>query len=287
MVLTTKAQSVNRVERMIKSLKNPDGKAMVSAHRGDWRNAPENSLQGITNCINMGIDIIEVDVRKTKDGHFILMHDKTLDRTTSGKGKVSSWTLDSLKTLFLRDGISTITEHKIPTLLEALELSQNRVLLYLDKTLYEMPQTLAFLDSLDLLSQVIFMHPVNCEEAIKVFGDYLDRVNFIARLENDVKNPKLFIDEYLDKGIRPLAFQLRLTHETEGQVNVIQYLKENNFRICVSTIWPRVSANHNDDKAIKDPDAHWGWHLQKGVSIFNTDRPARLLEYLRSKGLHD
>ena len=40
---------------------------MVVSHRGDWRNAPENSLQAIQNCIDMGVDMVEVDLKKTKD----------------------------------------------------------------------------------------------------------------------------------------------------------------------------------------------------------------------------
>ena len=60
---------------------------MVVSHRGDWRNAPENSLQAIQNCIDMGVDMVEVDLKKTKDGHLIVMHDQTIDRTTTGKGK--------------------------------------------------------------------------------------------------------------------------------------------------------------------------------------------------------
>ena len=81
------------VEQLIKSLKNADSdRVIVVAHRGDWRNAPENSLQAIKNCIDMGVDIVEIDVRETKDGHLVLMHDKTINRTTNGKGKVNSWT---------------------------------------------------------------------------------------------------------------------------------------------------------------------------------------------------
>lgn len=65
---------------------SPSKEILVVSHRADWRNAPENSLQAIQNCIQMGVDMIEIDLKKTKDGHLILMHDKTLNRTTTGKG---------------------------------------------------------------------------------------------------------------------------------------------------------------------------------------------------------
>lgn len=54
---------------------------LVVSHRGDWRNAPENSLQAFQNCIDMGVDMVELDLKKTKDGELILMHDNTLNRT--------------------------------------------------------------------------------------------------------------------------------------------------------------------------------------------------------------
>ena len=58
----------------------------VVMHRGDWRNFPENSKGAILSSIRLGADIVELDVHMTKDGRFILNHDKTLDRTTTGKG---------------------------------------------------------------------------------------------------------------------------------------------------------------------------------------------------------
>ena len=75
---------------------------LVAAHRGNWRNYPENSLEGITSCIGTGIDIVEVDVQITKDGKFVLMHDLTIDRTTNGKGKVSNYTLNELQNFKLK-----------------------------------------------------------------------------------------------------------------------------------------------------------------------------------------
>ena len=56
----------------------------VAMHRGDWRNFPENSKGAILSSIRLGADIVELDVQMTKDGRFILNHDNTLNRTTTG-----------------------------------------------------------------------------------------------------------------------------------------------------------------------------------------------------------
>ena len=65
----------------------------VAMHRGDWRNFPENSKGAILSSIRLGADIVELDVHMTKDGRFVLNHDATVDRTTTGKGKVGDLTL--------------------------------------------------------------------------------------------------------------------------------------------------------------------------------------------------
>ena len=70
-----------------------NNKVLVAAHRGNWKEFPENSIPAIQSCIGTGIDIVEIDVQRTKDGAYILMHDAKIDRTTNGKGKVSDYTL--------------------------------------------------------------------------------------------------------------------------------------------------------------------------------------------------
>ncbi|WP_145996423.1 glycerophosphodiester phosphodiesterase family protein, partial [Dysgonomonas massiliensis] len=97
-----------------------DRKVFVASHRGDWRNYADNSIEGIESCIQMGVDIVEIDVSRTKDGHLILMHDKTVDRTTNGKGKVEDLTLAEIRELKLRNGLGRPGEFKVPTLEEAM-----------------------------------------------------------------------------------------------------------------------------------------------------------------------
>ncbi len=114
----------------------------TKAHRGDCYNYPENSIEGIASCIYAGVDAIELDVRTTKDGIAVLMHDDTLTRTTNvekfaGKNgnptsmKVSDWTYEQLQSLSLLKGKSE-TSYKIPTLYEALKLCAGRIFVQVD-----------------------------------------------------------------------------------------------------------------------------------------------------------
>ena len=106
---------------------------MIIAHRGNWRNAPENSLQGYKQCIDGGIDGIEIDVHMTKDSAIVIMHDDTLDRTTTGKGLVSDYTFRTNKTIKLKISNRGCYPSKVPTLEEVLDLCNGKVLIQVDK----------------------------------------------------------------------------------------------------------------------------------------------------------
>lgn len=108
----------------------PD-RILVAAHRAENPAFPENSIVAIKEAIRLGADIIEVDVRETKDGVLVIMHDKTLDRTTTGKGLVADMTYDQLQQLFLLHNGEPTTE-KIPTFKEVLNLVKGKVMLDID-----------------------------------------------------------------------------------------------------------------------------------------------------------
>lgn len=76
-------------------------RVLIAAHRGAHLDVPENSLKGFQQTIDMGIDIIELDVRCTKDGQLVVIHDKTVNRTTNGEGAVDSFTFDEIRKLKL------------------------------------------------------------------------------------------------------------------------------------------------------------------------------------------
>lgn len=75
----------------------------------------------------------EIDLALTKDSVLILMHDKTIDRTTTGKGKPSDYTLEEIRQFYLRDGAGHATQMRVPVLEEALLESKGKIFLNLDK----------------------------------------------------------------------------------------------------------------------------------------------------------
>lgn len=108
-------------------------KVVIVSHRGNWRYAPENSLKAFQSCVDMGVNMIELDLNKTKDGKLIILHDRTLDRTTTGKGKPTDYTLAEIKKLFLRNGCGVPTSQKVPTLEEVMQCVKGKIWVNIDK----------------------------------------------------------------------------------------------------------------------------------------------------------
>ncbi len=113
---------------------SPQRLPLVSAHRGGGRPGfPENCLETFDDSLLHGYCLFEIDPRMTKDGHVVLHHDDTLDRTTTGTGRVVDKTLAELKALRLRDSDGKVTDFVMPTLGEALEWARGKAILVLDQ----------------------------------------------------------------------------------------------------------------------------------------------------------
>ncbi len=69
----------------------------IFAHRGDTAHFPENTFPSFESAVEIGADVIETDVQRSRDGHFMVFHDDTIDRITEGSGRIGDYTLDELK----------------------------------------------------------------------------------------------------------------------------------------------------------------------------------------------
>jgi len=122
---------------------------IVIAHRGDKAYAPENTLSAFKQAAEKGADAVEFDVKLTSDGHVIVLHDQTVDRTTSGTGDVSKLSFAAVRDLdasVLFPG--QFPEEKIPTLDEVFETVGKFVYLNIELTNYATPND-------DLVSKVV------------------------------------------------------------------------------------------------------------------------------------
>lgn len=112
------------------ALRATQGRTGVIAHRGFSGIAPENTLVAIQKGIDVGADMVEIDVGLTRDRHVVVLHDETLDRTTDGTGKLSDRDLDYVRGLDAGTWFSEAFEGEpVPTLDEVLDLVRGKILL--------------------------------------------------------------------------------------------------------------------------------------------------------------
>ena len=110
-----------------------DRAALVSAHRGGpGPGHPENALETLAHTLAAGPMILEVDVRRTRDGELVLMHDATLGRTTTGRGRVADHAAAEIAALRLKDPTGAVTAYAPPRLADALDWARGRTILQLD-----------------------------------------------------------------------------------------------------------------------------------------------------------
>lgn len=269
-------------------LQNPNlDKVLVVAHRGDWRYAMENSLPAIENCINMGVDVVELDIQRTKDGHLILMHDASLDRTTTGKGKVEEWTLDSIKTLRLRNGCAIRTKELVPTLEEALLLAKGKIMINLDKADRYFDEVYALLEKTGTREQIIMKGGKGYDEVKEQYGHYLDKIIYMPIVSLDNPKGESTINKFMDEH-PPVAFELLYKKDDNPLPKEMAKQLKGKALIWYNTLWDTMAGGHDDDMALTDVDGAYGYLIDSlGARMIQTDRPQYLLDYLRKRDLHN
>ncbi len=279
---TVSASAQTHIDHVREILHDKSGKeVLVVAHRGDWRYAPENSLAAIENAIKTGVDIVEIDIQKTKDGQLILMHDKTLNRTTTGKGAVNTWTLDSIRNLHLRNGIAIRTIHKVPTLEEALLLAKGRIMLNLDKAYDVFDEVYTLLEKTGTVDHIIMKGTAPSQKVKEQFGKYLDKVIYMPIVNLDKPNAQEMIDDFI-KELNPVAFELLYTKDSNPLPKKLAHSLKGKSLIWYNTLWDTMAGGHDDDMSLKDIDRGYGYLINNlNARIIQTDRPQYLIDYLK------
>lgn len=290
-LLPLSAQS--RAEKILREIRNPKSDyVIVIAHRSDWRHHPENSLAAMDSAIAMGVDMVEIDVQRTADGVLICNHDATLDRTTTGKGKIKEINYEQIKPLFLRTK-SGVTEHRIPTLAEALDLCKDRVLINIDKGYNYYDQILEMLLERDMVEQVVIKGSKKPATVAKQFAKhksnmlYMPIINYTSKKWE--KHAPLF-DAYLSSDIPTIAYEICWDGTLKGERKIFNRVLNSGAKLWVNTLWGSICGGDKrgftDNRAIGNEAKVYGKLLSFGVTMIQTDRPQQLLNYLQSVGRH-
>lgn len=262
---------------------------LVASHRGDWRNYPENSLAAIESVIRMGVDIMELDLKLTKDSVLVLCHDQTINRTTNGKGRVCDITYDSIARCVLKSGHGVKTAHKMPTLREALQVCKDRIVVNIDQGYEYYDLALAVGEELGVTDQLLIKGKRATDIVEAKFAQYEHNMMYMPII--DILKPQgqdLFA-QYMDKGIVPLAYEVCWNQYTPQVEECMKKVIASGSKLWVNSLWASLCGGLEDDLAweTQDPEAVYGKLLEMGATLIQTDRPEFLISYLRSKKLHD
>lgn len=242
---------------------------LVASHRATHNNFPENSIPAIKESIRLGVDILEIDVKVTTDGVPVLMHDGTVNRTTTGKGKLEEMSFEQLNQFFLVDK-GVITNYKIPTLEETLLLAKGHILVDLDlKT-----------DKLGPILEVI--KKTKTEDIVLFFDDDYNSLSFFDRKNKDfMMMPRAHSLAEADSAIalfKPEVVHIDFSFYTP---EVISTIKKHKARVWINALGPADMAirNGKEEEALSQL-------LKNGANIIQTDEPERLLKLLKEKKIH-
>lgn len=274
-------------DKILLQLKNSKANTvLVVAHRGDWRNAPENSIQALQNCIDMGVDMVETDVRFTKDSVLVIMHDETLDRTTTGHGNLSDFTYDELQKIYLKAGQGIKTYQHIPSFEEFMLAAKGKILVNVDKGWSYLDKVAEVLKKTGTL-QLAFIKGVKpCGKIRQQYGSLIDEIQYIPMVTEKTPGMDTYVDDFLDNS-KPAAFEVVFSAEESAVFPQMQKIAQHGRRIWINTLWNEMCAGHDDERALADPEGNWGWIVDRGATFIQTDRPELLLNYLRKKKLHE
>lgn len=218
----------------------PASEIKVVAHRGANRWAPENTIAAFLKAAEMGADYAEMDVRQTKDGIFIIMHDADVKRTTNGSGKVSDMTLEEIKKLDAGSWFAEeFTGEKVPTLREVLQAIDGKILPDLDFKAGDPEQLIALLEEENYLNRgAVTLYTGNWELAKQVKELSEGKIMVRPSPKGDLE----YLLQYLDPPIVNLsmrAFSPKVSREIQkrGSQSFVNCLfmadKEKNIRKAI------------------------------------------------------
>lgn len=293
----------NRAEAIAAQIHDPASKyVVVACHRGDWRNFPENSIPAIESIIRMGADIMELDLKMTKDSVLVLSHDKDVKRCTNfskvfqnepGKSaKVSELTLEEIKQLRLKraHGVVIDTLH-MPTLREALLCCKDRICVNVDQGYDYYDAVLAITEELGVTDQILIKGKKSIEEVAAHEAAYPHNMMYMPIVDIQKPRGEALFNSYLEQGVVPLAYEVCWQSNEDGAfAQACERILAQGSKIWVNTIWATLcGGDGNDDDAAfvaSDPGQVYQQYLDKGVSMIQTDRPELLIGWLKSNGRH-
>lgn len=236
-------------------------------HRATAKFAPENTIAAIQRAIKEGVDLLELDIRQSKDGVFVIIHDATVNRTTNGRGRVDQMTLAQLQALDAGSWFAdTFKDERIPTLKDALNAMKGRAKPDID------------FKAGDPKALIALLRDAGYDEPLTMYcGDW-----DLMRATKAIDRRFLFrptIPEYGQTGltiliqeIDPPIVNINWPHVTKPMVRQVHLAGKLAF---INTMGP------------SDNEAGIRLAIKTGADYIQSDQIDVLIRVLREQGLHD
>lgn len=288
-------------QRLEEAVKNG---TLIMAHRGvRGGNITDNTLESYEVALRQGADILEVDVFRSLDGKLFVFHDGTEPYMLLSNDKVLQMTSEQIEQLRLVNKIGTRLDHKIQTLDEVLERFKGRCLINLDRCWdcwddvfkcvlkHDMADQIIFKSApkreyLELLEEQeipfmympIIWYPEELDE-IDTSKINMVAVEFIGHSEDAEIMQREFISGLKEKNIHCMISALTLGNPVYQPE---KWIKRGIKNVVDGNIY--LAAGHDDDVSILDsPDKGWGWLIDVGFDIIQTDWTRELSLYLNER----
>ncbi|NOX64859.1 MAG: hypothetical protein GXO85_03445 [Chlorobi bacterium] len=250
------------IEQKVKDYfpKPKNGNTYVVAHRGAHVGIPENTLAAYKKAIELGCDFVEIDIRKTKDGRFVSVHNSTVDAYTEGrvKGKVGDFTLAELKKLNIGKRVGPEWENeRIPTFEEILQLCRGQIGIYLDLKEPYVAELIPIIKRYNMERNVIWYIPASYMNVIKEVKE-----NCYKCVPMPDPGPKENIGKVV-KEVNPRVIATDMGELSEEYMNIA---KKYGIKVIV-----------DEDKGTEE---EWDKILNWGTDGIQTNHPEELINYL-------
>ena len=286
---------------------------MVVAHRAGGladgkRRFPENSRPALEDAIRLGVEMVELDVQKTRDGVYVVLHDSWLDRTTSCKGELTQRTLAELAGCRLVvEGTGAVTAEPVPTLRDMLLAARDRILVNIDNKLRpeDLAGMLAVARELGMQRQIVVKQNLWNADRVEAARGLIARlgpdVNFMPIIADDAVKDFGFL-ETATRAVSARAVELINWRDAAAQLTADggvlfstrarAVAARGNWHLWVNTYaivnkeGGFLSGGRGDELAVAAsmPAETYGFWVDRGATIIQTDEPAAALGWLEANG---
>lgn len=234
---------------------------VVIAHRGSHINVPENTLAAYENAIKEGADYVEIDLRTTKDGHLVIMHNQSVTKMTGKEAFVKDLSYSEINDLKIKPvSEKDTTTYRVPDFASVLNVCKGRINIYLDFKDADVEKAYKLIKEAGMQNNIVVY--LNKEEQYGQWKKFAPHVPLMASLPEKMNDVQL--NNFLDK----VHLDVVDNADTEDRVRLMHKRK--------IAVWLDVQSKDEGPEK-------WEQALKEGIDGLQTDHPAKLVKYLEER----